>query len=181
MKDISFLYMVLNQEQLKAMEEVFEKREQTIEGFKLMRKKYAGIKNRIRAIEKKLQVIIEQQGDKDSVSFWIIREVSSIENKYKDIEFAIGHYNEAMRLFNQQINSPHFWGFKPEEVATHFQYSPVNQLKSFLALADSRIDNAMDAMRITERYFKNVASAFKSHAELSAHRKQRAERERLNP
>ncbi len=180
MKDISFLYKVLNQAQLDAMEEVFVKREQTLESFKLMRKKYAGIKNRIKAIEKKLLVIMEQEKDDAWVSHWIMREVASIENKYKDIELGIKRYNQTMNFFNDTINSRQFWGFKPEEVVTHFQHSPVNQLKSYLGSADSHIGQALNAMRITERYFKNISSFFKSHADMLALKKQRAERERLN-
>lgn len=180
MKDINRLYRILSTEQLKVLEDVFLKTEETLESFKLMKKDYARVKSRIKAIEKKLPAVMEQEGERAFTSHWIIREVGSIENKYKDIDFAIRHYNEYMRQFRSTINSPHFIIFNPQHVSSShspfFNDYPVGHLLGNLSSANSRIDDALNAIRITQRYFKNIAGAFKSHANLMSAKKQMEQR-----
>lgn len=176
MIDISRLYALLNPEQLKAMEEVLEKRENTLERFKGMRKKYSGVKNNIKRIEKKMVIVMDEAGDENFVCKWIGREVESIEKKYAVIEHAIKHYHQYMRQFNRTVNTPLFFSFDPNEMYR----GPVWNLHSDLSGADVHINYALDAIRITQRYFKNIASAFKGHANLMAIKRQAAERLRLN-
>lgn len=179
MKDISHLYRVLSPERLKAMEGILERRELTLESFKLMKKDYSQVKSKVKQIEKKLLSVMEQEGNDASVCKWVEREVIHIENKYKDIDHAIKHYKIAMSGFNRDINRPEFWSFPLPETHSGFYSHPLGNLRSHLSTADGRINDAMNAMRITERYFKNVASTFKSHANLVAIKKQAEQRLRL--
>jgi hypothetical protein len=176
MKDISRLQNILSPEQLKALEDVFEKRELTLESFKLMRKDYARVKANVKRIEKKLLALIEEEGHDAFIGKWIEREVASIENKYAAIENAIKHYNTHMQSFNRTITSPHFYSFSP---GTGYGSTP-NQLRSCLSSASGRIDEALNAIRITKRYFKNITSAFKSHREMMERKKQRERTKWLN-
>jgi hypothetical protein len=180
MKDIGRVLSLLSAEQLKAMEEVLDKRQLTLDSFKLLRKDYARVKTNVKRIEKKLLALMEEDGDDKFTCKWIEREIASIENKYPAIEKAMKHYNEAMKSFNHTITAPYFLSFRPEEPTPGWSGSPLRSLKSYLSSADSRIDEAANAIRITKRYFKNAASAFKSHATLKAARKQRDERLRQN-
>ncbi len=123
---------------------------------------------------------MEQAEGDDFVFHHIGRQVESIENKYKDIEFAIKHYNMSMNSFHHRINSPDFTQFDPQQPVYGYGYNPLRDLKNYLSLANGRIDNAMDAMRITERYFKNVTSAFKGYAQLMVAKKQARERVKAN-
>jgi hypothetical protein len=183
MKDKEFhrILNLLSPEQLKAMEEVLDKRQMTLDSFDLMRKDYARVKNNVKRIEKKLLALIEENDPDTHVCRWVEREIASIENKYPAIEKAISHYNQAMKSFYSGISSPHFLTFKPEEERTPFWgSSPLRNLKSYLSSADSRINEALNAIRITKRYFKNIASAFKGHATLKAARKERERRQWAN-
>jgi hypothetical protein len=177
MRDIFGFYRLLRPEQQKALEGVLEDRLMTLESFKLMRKDYSKVKSKVKQIEKKLVAIMEQADEKDYTGRWIMREVESIEKKYKDIEYAIKHYNQSMRMFNSFINSHHLSQYDFEQRQWG---GPVSQLKSYLSSADGRINDALNAIRITERYFKNITSAFKGHASQMAYRKLAAERLRLN-
>lgn len=159
------------------MEDVLERRELTLESFKLLRKDYSRLKSRVKAIEKKLMPVIEQEGNGSFVSNWIGREVASIENKYKDIDHAIKYYNVAMKSFNDTIHSPYFINFNPQDKFN----SPLYNLKSYLNAADMRITAAFHAIRITQRYFKNISSAFKGHATLMASKNKRSNLQGLTP
>ncbi len=175
MKDLGRLLMTLNPEQLKVMEGVLEHRQLTLDSFKLMRKDYSQVKSNVKKIEKKLLKIIEQVGDRDHIPQWIVREVTSIEKKYKDVDHATKKYKQYMSAFNRVITAYNFREFNPHE----FYHSPVRTLRSHLSVADTYINQAQDAIRITGRYFKNITSAFQGHARLMEGRKLLAERLRL--
>ena len=107
--------MQLNAEQLKAMEDIFSKREMTLEGFKLMRQDYARVKANVKKLEKKLLILTEQEGPDSYRCKVIVSQVAAIENKYKNIDHAIRHYNIAIKSFNDCIASRHFPSFRPNE------------------------------------------------------------------
>jgi len=167
MKDLSRLHIILSPEQFKAIQPVLQEREIILESFKLMKKDYAAVKNKIKSIEKKLAVLMQQAGDNSFTCKWIEHEVEHIEKKYPVIEHAIMHYKRAISAFHHILDGPRLYSFNPSE--TYGSY--ITNLRNYLSSAESYIDRAQDAIRITERYFKNISFAFKAHASLMAARK----------
>ena len=93
---------------------------------------------------------------------WIEGEIASIENKYPTIDKAIKNYRQSMQFFNRDISYPLFRTFDP-----HNKYDrAIQNLKTHLYSANQSINQALDAIRITGRYFKNITTAFQSHAAL---------------
>jgi hypothetical protein len=167
MKNIHFLKMRLDPEQNKALDLALYNRETTAVAYKLLRKKYAGLKGNIKRIEKKLLMIMQEAGEENFVCRWVQREVEHIENKYPGIDKAAKKYAEAQRAFNKELENIYFF-----KCSTSYQFTNGMQtLDSWLRTANSYISSAENDMRITKRYFKNITSAFASHATTMAYKK----------
>jgi hypothetical protein len=160
MININLLKQQLTPEQNKVLEEVFTEREDVLLGYKYLQKKYSGTKGNIKRIEKKLIVMMEQSSADAFTPKWIEGEIASIENKYPAIDKAIKNYRQSMQFFNRDINHPLFRTFNPHNMHDRI----IQNLKSHLYSANQSIDGALDAIRITGRYFKNITTAFQSHA-----------------
>ncbi len=167
MIDVFRLRRDLNPVQLELMEEILMRRDMTLDCYKLFRKNYSGVKSRVRRIEKKLLTIMQQVEPESFVPRWIQGEVSHIEKKYILIEKAIRQYKFAMKSFNDIVNAPGFIHFDPDQKYNGTIYA----LNNYLSSADRCIDEALGCIRITERYFKNITSAFEGHARLESLRK----------
>ena len=176
MKSIARLNILLSPEQLKAMEGVLHKRELTLESFNLLRKDYTRVKSKVKKIEKKLLVLIEEEGSDSFFCRFLEYEIAHIENKYKAIEQAISRYNATMKSFNDFIASPTFLSFYRQDDGNY----SLNHLNNYLNTATTYINDASNAIRITGRYFKNIADMQKSHAKLQEAIKQRKRREWQN-
>jgi exonuclease VII small subunit len=160
MKNLYRIKPELTAEQNKVFEEVLLQWEDTVQAYKYLQKKYAGVKKNIKAIEKKL---VKEMNDSMEDSFtlrWVGREVASIENKYAGIDKAIKNYRQAMQSFNHIAGLPNFRMFNPgNRLDWH-----ITNLKNSLSRANMEITGALDGIRITKRYFNNITTAFKAHA-----------------
>jgi len=161
MKNLYLLKQELSPDQAKVFEEIILQWEDTQLAYKHVQKRYSGIKRNIKAIEKRLIVLMDSVPEKDHTPRWIEWEIASIENKYKVIDKAIKNYKEVMQVFNKIVSMPNFRTFNPNHQNDWFIYN----LKNPLSLANHHINQALDAMRITKRYFHNISNTFKSHAE----------------
>jgi hypothetical protein len=170
---IHILKQRLDPEQNKLLDDVLNERELMLDSFKLLRKKYSGMKNNIKRIEKKLLVAMEQMPEEKFIPQWIEREVESIEKKYPGIEKAIQKYKSSMQLFNKELESVYFFKSHSPEQFT----DGTRRLRSHLYICGSYISSAENDMRITKRYFKNISSAFESHARSFAFKKEMARRQ----
>jgi len=172
MLNIQFLKQQLDPDQNKLLDEVLDIRELTFQRFKNLKSKYSGLKNNIKRIEKKLLVVMQQSPEETFVPWWVQKEVESIEKKYTGIDKAIEKYKSTLQLFNNEL----------ESVYSHERNSPerfkdgIRRMRSWLASCGTFIFSAENDIRITKRYFKNIRSAFESHARSFTQKKEIARR-----
>jgi len=159
----------LSPEQNKVLDEVLFQRADTVIAYKILSRQYSETKRKIKAIEKKLIVMMQELGEKDFTPRRIEGEIAAIENKYPVIDKAIKNYKEDMRNFDHLIGMPNFRIFNPERPDDWH----IRGMRSHLRSAEMYIDRGLDALRITKRYFKNITEAFQWHNEMQKLRKYR--------
>jgi hypothetical protein len=147
-------------EQNKVFDEILFERENTVLAYKILLKQYAATKSKIRTIEKKLIDPVQEINETDFTLRRIEYEIAAIENKYKAIDKAIKNYKDAMKNFDHIIVNPHGRTFNPNSVMDWY----TNGLKNHLRTAHYAIEQGLDAIRITKRYFKNITQVFQSNA-----------------
>jgi hypothetical protein len=170
MKNLYSLKPLLSPEQNKVFDEVLRQHEDTVAAYKHLAKSYSSVKSRIRSIEKRLVALMSSLPENDWTPRRIEGEIGAIENKYRAIDKAIKNYKQEMHSFDHIINMPQFRMFNPQ----HQQDWSIGGLKRHLSMAHYYIEQGLDAIRITKRYFKNITDAFKSYAERQKWKKQAA-------
>jgi exonuclease VII small subunit len=160
-KNLYAIKLRLAPEQNKVFEDVVMQWEDTIQAYKHLQKKYSGVKKNIKAIEKKLVIMLNDLPEKDFTPIRIEHEIGRIENKYIAIDKAIKNYKQCMQSFNHIVSLPNFSTFNPHLERDWF----ITGLKNPLYSANSEINQGLDAIRITKRYFNNITNAFKYYAE----------------
>jgi prolyl-tRNA synthetase len=93
--------------------------------------------------------------------------MGAIENKYKVIDKAIKNYKEQIRYFNNIIGRPEFRMFIPGRENDW----NIGGLKTHLRYANQYIEQGLDAIRITKRYFKNISNTFQSNTDFQKSKK----------
>jgi hypothetical protein len=132
------------------LEETLALHEDSVAGFKLLRKDYDGIKKEIKKIEKKRLKQLAESPERSTNG--ITNNILSIEKKYVGIEKAIKNYKVVEREYIRDL----------KYYSSDFEYR-LRRLNEQTKKANNEIAAAYDCIRITKRYFNYIDSTFKSY------------------